>query len=59
MNDKLKKELEELIGNEIMSDCELQDMTPLMAQIYYWGLRNINQKEMKKIIKEHKKWLEY
>ena len=59
MNDKLKKELEELIGNEIMSDSELQDMTPLMAEIYSWGFRNINQKELKKIIKRHKKWLEY
>lgn len=55
MNDKLKKQLEELISNEIMSDNIQEDMTPIMAEVYYWGLNNITQKEMKNIIKRHKK----
>ena len=55
MNDKLKKELKELIGNEIMTDNIQEDMTPIMAEVYHWGLENISQKEMKKIIKRHKK----
>jgi len=55
MNDKLKKQLEELISNEIMSDNIQEDMTPIMAEVYYWGLDNITQKEMKNIIKRHKK----
>jgi len=55
MNDKLKKQLEELISNEIMSDNIQEDMTPIMAEVYYWGFNNITQKEMKNIIKRHKK----
>lgn len=55
MNDKLKKQLEELISNEIMSDNIQEDMTPIMAEVYYWGLNNITQKEIKNIIKRHKK----
>ena len=55
MNDKLKKQLEELISNEIMSDNIQEEMTPIMAEVYYWGLDNITQKEMKNIIKRHKK----
>ena len=55
MNDKLKKELKELISNEIMTNIIQEDMTPIMADVYYWGLENISQKEMKKIIKQHKK----
>ena len=55
MNDKLKKQLKELISNEIMTDNIQEDMTPIMAEIYHWGLDNITQKEMKNIIKRHKK----
>ena len=55
MNDKLKKQLKELISNEIMTDNILEDMTPIMSEIYTWGLNNINQKEIKRIIKLHKK----
>lgn len=55
MNDKLKKELQELIGNEFMNNCVMDDMTPTMAEVYYWGINNITQKEMKRIIKLHKK----
>ena len=55
MNDKLKKQLKELISNEIMSDNIQEDMTPIMAEVYYWGLNNITQKEMKNIIKRLKK----
>ena len=32
-----------------------EDMTPIMAEVFYWGFENISQKEMKKIIKRHKK----
>ena len=55
MNDKLKKQLKELISNEIMTDNIIEDMTPIMREIYNWGFHNITQKEMKKIIKQHKK----
>ena len=55
MNDKLKKQLKELISNEIMTDNVIEDMTPIMSEIYTWGLNNISQKEMKRIIKLHKK----
>ena len=55
MNDKLKKQLKELISNEIMTDNILEDMTPIMSEIYTWGLNNISQKEIKRIIKLYKK----
>ena len=55
MNDKLKKQLKELISNEIMTDNIIEDMTPIMSEIYTWGLNNISQKEIKRIIKLHKK----
>jgi len=55
MNDKLKKQLKELISDEIMTDNILEDMTPIMSEIYTWGLNNISQKEMKRIIKSYKK----
>ena len=55
MNDKLKKQLKELISNEIMTDNVIEDMTPIMSEIYTWGLNNISQKEIKRIIKLHKK----
>tara|TARA_R110000787_G_scaffold214459_1_gene323654 strand:+ start:345 stop:515 length:171 start_codon:yes stop_codon:yes gene_type:complete len=56
MNDTLKKELQELISNEFINEPEdKQDMTPIMSQIYNWGINNITQKEMKKIIKRYKK----
>ena len=55
MNDTLKKELQELISNEFMNNCVMEDMTPTMAEIFCWGINNITQKEMKRIIKLHKK----
>ncbi len=55
MNDKLKKQLKELISNEIMTDNIIEDMTPIMSEIYTWGLNNISQKEIKRIIKSYKK----
>ena len=55
MNDKLKKQLENLIGDDFMNNCVMEDMTPIMSEIYYWGLRNITQKEMKRIIRDRKK----
>jgi len=55
MNDKLKKQLEKLIGNEIMTNNVIEDMTPIMSEIYTWGLNNMSQKEMKRIIKSYKK----
>ena len=56
MNDKLKKQLEELINNEFINNCEdKDDMTPIMREIYHWGFNNITQKEMKRIIKSFKK----
>ena len=55
MNDKLKKQLSDLIGDDFQNDCVMEDMTPIMSEIFYWGLRNITQKEMKIIIKLRKK----
>tara|TARA_R110002012_G_scaffold308489_1_gene514760 strand:+ start:647 stop:826 length:180 start_codon:yes stop_codon:yes gene_type:complete len=56
MNTKLKlqEELRNLIRNE-SRDGEMFDMTPLMSKIYYWGYRNISNKELKRIIKLYKK----
>ena len=36
-------------------DGDMEDMTPIMEEIYHWGYRNITQKEMKRIIKLRKK----
>ena len=55
MNDKLKKELLDLIGDDFMNDAVTEDMTPIMSEIYHWGFQNITQKEMKRIIKLRKK----
>jgi len=56
MNNKLKKQLKELISDEFVNYCEnKEDMTPVMRAIYEWGFHNITQKEMKKIIQSHKK----
>ena len=55
MNDKLKKQLLDLIGDDFQNREHLEDMTPIMSEIYHWGFANITQKEMKRIIKERKK----
>lgn len=56
MNDKLKKQLLDLIGDDFMNNPEhKEDMTPIMREIFNWGLANISQKEMKRIIKKRKK----
>ena len=56
MNDKLKKEIKNIISdNFINNPQEKDDMTPVMREIYHWGLNNITQKEMKRIIKLYKK----
>ncbi len=55
MNDTLKKELLNLLRSENRLDGELEDMTPIMREIYCWGLSNITNKEIKRIIKLYKK----
>ena len=55
MNDTLKKELLNLLRNENRLDGELEDMTPIMREIYFWGLSNITNKEIKRIIKSFNK----
>tara|TARA_B110000858_G_C17480045_1_gene326714 strand:- start:14 stop:226 length:213 start_codon:yes stop_codon:yes gene_type:complete len=57
MNDKLKKELLKLIGDDFKDNCVMEDMTPIMSEIYHWGVQNITQKEMKRIIRDRKKKL--
>jgi hypothetical protein len=52
MKDKLKNQIDNIIGNEIETNVVCEDMTPTMRQIYDWGLRNITIDAMKKIIKE-------
>ena len=51
---KLHEELRNLLRNE-SHDGDMFDMTPIMSEIYYWGLHNISNKELKRIIKLYKK----
>jgi hypothetical protein len=57
MNDTLKKELEKCISDDFMNNAIMEDMTPIMSEVFAWGMRNITQKEMKRIIKLRKKKL--
>ena len=57
MNDTLKKELDKLISDDFMNNAIMEDMTPIMSEVFAWGMRNITQKEMKRIIKLRKKKL--
>ena len=54
--EKLKKQIDDLISYEFQHSEEgiLEDMTPTMSDIYYWGLRNLTIKKMKEIIKRNK-----
>ena len=52
--EKLKKQIDDLISSDITNDVEREDMTPTMADIYYWGYRNMPIKIMKAIIKRNK-----
>ena len=54
--EKLKKQIDDLISDEFQTSKELtmEDMTPTMSDIYYWGLRNLTIKKMKEIIKRNK-----
>ena len=52
---KLREELRNLLRNESL-DGDMFDMTPLMSEIYHWGYHNISNKELKRIIKEYKKF---
>jgi hypothetical protein len=54
--EKLKKQIDDLISDEFQTSEELtmEDMTPTMSDIYYWGLRNLTIKKMKEIIKRNK-----
>ena len=54
--EKLKKQIDDLISYEIQHSEEgiLEDMTPTMSDIYYWGLRNLPIKMMEVIIKRNK-----
>ena len=54
--EKLKKQIDDLISDEFQTSEELtmEDMTPTMSDIYYWGLRNLPIKMMEVIIKRKK-----
>ena len=53
--EKLKKKIDDCIGNDFQNNGELsEDMTPTMADIYHWGKRNMSIKIMKAIIKNNK-----
>ena len=53
--EKLKKQIDDLISFDFQNNGELsEDMTPTMADIYHWGLRNLPVKIMKVIIKRNK-----
>ena len=54
MNKKeLQKQYDKIVGEQIDND-EPIDMYPIMSEVYYWGLRNITPKELKKIIENNK-----
>ena len=55
MKDILKKELWKCINDDFMNDAVMEDMTPIMREIYHWGFFNISNKELKRIIKLYKK----
>ena len=53
--EKLKKQIDDCIGYDFQNNGELEEaMTPTMADIYYWGYRNMPIKIMKAIIKRNK-----
>ena len=52
--EKLQKEYDKIVGEQIDNNLEPEDMYPIMGDIYHWGLRNITQKELKKIIERNK-----
>ena len=52
--ENLKKQIDKLIGDEIDNAAEIEDMTPTMSDIYFWGLKNMPIKIMKAIIKRNK-----
>ena len=46
--EKLKKQIDDLISFDFQNNSEQSDdMTPTMADIYYWGKRNMPIKIMK------------
>ena len=52
---ELEKEYDKIVEEHINSgDDPGMDMYPIMEDIYHWGLRNITQKELKKIIERNK-----
>ena len=53
-SEKLKKQIDDLISSDIMSNAEREDITPTMSDIYFWGYRNMPIKIMKAIIKRNK-----
>ena len=54
--EKLRKEYDNIVGEQINSGDEPQeDMYPIMSDVYWWGIRNITQKELKKIIERYTK----
>jgi len=53
--EKLKKQIDDLISFDFQNNKDhSEDMTPIMADIYYWGYRNMPIKIMKAIIKRNK-----
>ena len=53
--EKLLKEYNKIVEENINNGDDLgMDMYPIMEDIYHWGLRNITQKELKKIIERNK-----
>ena len=53
--EKLLKEYDKIVEEHINSnDDPSMDMYPIMEDIYHWGLRNITQKDLKKIIERNK-----
>ena len=52
--EKLKKQYHDIVGEQINNDIA-DDMFPITRDVYHWGVRNIPQKELKKIIEKNKK----
>ncbi len=51
--EKLRKQYNKIVDEQINNNEVAGDMYPIMEDIYYWGLRNITQKELKKIIENN------
>jgi|TARA_R110002020_G_scaffold278064_2_gene493488 hypothetical protein len=52
---KKRKQLDKAISQDFMNpETEKSDMTPVMESVYFWGLRNIPEREIDRILSNNK-----